>query len=167
MEQIIPILIAAVVFGFQAYANYQKEQEKARKRQQSKPVNPRETGSDEVLYDDTPFPDNYLEELMPEAIPESGAPAQRPVADPGAHPVPNPYGKYQGALRAEEARRLTSRQRPSQQSTHALEKRVELTDLGDDDKRSVGSNATILDLENLDLRQAVIHSIILERPYRY
>jgi len=32
METILPFIIAAVVFGFQIYANFKKEQEKARKR---------------------------------------------------------------------------------------------------------------------------------------
>jgi len=32
METILPFIVAAVVFGFQIYANFKKEQEKARKR---------------------------------------------------------------------------------------------------------------------------------------
>lgn len=38
MEVFMPILIAAVVFGFQIYTNFKKEQEKAKKRFAGKPL---------------------------------------------------------------------------------------------------------------------------------
>lgn len=38
MEQLFPILIGALIFGYQTYANYKKEQEKAKKRDFGRPM---------------------------------------------------------------------------------------------------------------------------------
>ncbi|HZH54151.1 MAG TPA: hypothetical protein VFD72_00735 [Sphingobacteriaceae bacterium] len=88
MEQIIPILIAAVIFGFQAYANYQKEQEKAKKRNLGKP------------------PVEEFPEFEPyEEVVVSDDPRSRHTRQ--SNPAPNPYARYEGALQNARSRRST------------------------------------------------------------
>ena len=132
MEQFIPILIAAIVFGYQAYHNYQKEQEKARKRNpgQRPPQQQRE---------------------------------ERPVADmipptlPAPEPIPARYQEYAGCMDedqlSQQARQRARRSHPN------LLKRGEVTDEDGDEQSS--SNET-----GFDLREAVIHAVILDRPYK-
>lgn len=160
MEQILPILIAAIVFSFQAYANYKKEQEKARQRQQSKPKAPEERGSDEVIYEDVPVPAEY--------IPARPAP-ETTQSTSSSKPASNPYGEYQGTISAEEARQLVNRSHTAtnQRPAPILERKLEITDLEEDeyDDNPSGNAGQPIDVKELDLRQAVIHSIILERPY--
>src|SRR5690606_14389422 len=89
METIIPILIAIVVFAFQAYANYQKEQEKAQKRNPGQP----------------PLPEDNAKYINPVPVP---APRQ------GAPPTVKPeFENYSGVLDSTESTRKSgTRQRP-------------------------------------------------------
>jgi hypothetical protein len=48
METILPLIIAALFFGFQIYSNFKKEQEKARKRDPSQ----RPTGEQPTVYEE-------------------------------------------------------------------------------------------------------------------
>lgn len=146
MEHIIPILIAVVVFAFQAYANYQKEQEKARKRKYGQPI-----------PDDT----------IPVEVP-GGQPAQqgRRAAESRQRPrqpeyIPfetpdNPYQQYQGTMGQHKVKRTKHSERTNYTD---LTKKVELTDLDGDN----GGQTNTWDYE-FDLREAVVNSIILERP---
>ncbi len=127
METLIPIVIAIVVFAFQAYANYQKEQDKARKRNPAQP----------------PLPEDNAEHIKPGPVP-----AAAPVPSPTVNPQ---FGHYSGVVDAVEPTR-SSRQRTL--VPHRLE-----VDTGADVQPA-------FDAEEFDLRDAVIKSIILERPYK-
>ena len=123
METFIPILIAIVVFAFQAYANYQKEQEKARKRKPGQP----------------PLPEDNARHIKP-------VPAQAP--SPTVKPE---FEDYTGAIDpAESPRRVHQRPLIPQRLVVDTEADVQ----------------PALDAEEFDLRDAVIKSIVLERPYK-
>lgn len=128
METIIPILIAVVIFAFQAYSNFQKEQEKAQKRNLGQP----------------PLPEDNADRRA--HIPPM--PAQQP-----AIPVNAGFEAYSGVMDAEGATRVyKSGQRP------AIPTRLAISEETHD-------QATF-DTAKFDLRDAVIKSVILERPYR-
>jgi hypothetical protein len=146
MEQIIPILIAVVVFAFQAYANYQKEQEKARKRKYGQPI-----------PDDT-IPVEVPREQAAKQVKRTAETRQRP-RQPEYIPLEipkNPYQQYQGMIEPDKAKRTRHAEKVMH---HDLAKKVELTDLDGDS----GGQANAWHHE-FDLREAVINSIILERP---
>jgi len=138
METILPLVIAAIVFGFQIYANFKKEQEKARKR-------------------------NPSQKPVPKEVPER----ERQIKKYGKtvtqretvlnHPIPKPaYEKYTGmADEVEEVRRARAIHKPHQ---HAF-KRLEAFALPDEEKEY---NAHV----DFDLRDAIIKAAILERPYK-
>jgi len=144
MEQIIPILIAAVVFGFQAYQNYQKEQEKARKRNPGQRPREQEPGERPVADARQPQP----------SVARERQPAM-PMPEP-AH-VPEGYQEYAGFLDedeiAKQARKRAERKRQD------LLKPIEVTGDG-------GGEAYSDSAESFDLREAVIHAAILDRPYK-
>lgn len=127
METFIPIIIAIVVFAFQAYANYQKEQAKARQRNPAQP----------------PLPEDNAERIKPVPVP-----AAAPVPSPTVNPQ---FGHYSGVVDAVEPTRS------SRQGT-LVPQRLEV-DAGADVQPA-------FDAEEFDLRDAVIKSIILERPYK-
>lgn len=136
MEQIIPILIAAVIFGFQAYQNYQKEQEKARKRNpgQRPPQLPGE------------------EERPAFDVPQTAVPLPAPATEY----MPERYQEYAGFIDEDQlSRQAKQRSRRNQQD---LLKRIEVTDQEEDERNS--------DEGAFDLREAVIYATILERPYK-
>src|SRR5690606_23826452 len=89
METLIPILIAIVVFAFQAYANYQKEQDKARKRNPGVP----------------PLPEDNAKYIKPVPAPSS-VPSSAPstAVEPG-------FEHYSGVLDPREPTR-GKRERP-------------------------------------------------------
>jgi len=127
METFIPILIAIVVFAFQAYANYQKEQEKARKRNPGQP----------------PLPEANAKHIDPIPVP---APATAP--SPAVRPE---FEHYSGVVDPIEPAR-GAHQRPLIPQRLMVEKEPDMQ--------------PALDVERFDLRDAVIKSIILERPYK-
>ncbi len=152
METILPILVAIVIFAFQAYANFQKEQEKARKRN---PGQPRVPDSDAQPFDEyptmeePPIPD-YWQEPIPQAPQRDVA----PQAQKKKSAVQQAFNEYSGVMDVDEVRRVRkSRQR------QIIPQRLDV----DDDE--IDSNA-IGDGQPFDLRDAVIKSAILERPYQ-
>jgi len=128
METFIPILIAIVVFAFQAYANYQKEQEKARKRNPGQP----------------PLPEDNAKYINP-------VPA--PVPPQGPLPTVKPeFENYSGVLDTDGSTHTRgTRGRP------LIPQRLVLNDEAD--------VQPVVDVEEFDLRDAIIKSVILERPY--
>lgn len=154
MDQLIPILIAAVVFGFQAYANYKKEQEKAQKRNFGKPVDqaPDEYPGEFGEYDDDfPLPREVREEIAREQVTQEKVVRERVRREIPLEPAAaNPYSRYQGTVD------LSRKRRPESHKKLPIAD-VKLTDL---DELPDTAPATF------NLRQAVIHSIILDRPYK-
>lgn len=127
METIIPILIAIVIFAFQAYSNFQKEQEKAQKRDLGRP----------------PLPEDNANRPVP---------APTVVAQQPAVPVQHGFEKYSGVMDTGEATRINkTRQRPV--IPHRLAVNEE-------------AHAQTSDVMKFDLRDAIIKSVILERPYQ-
>lgn len=140
MEQIIPILIAAVVFGFQAYQNYQKEQEKARKRNPGqRPPNQQDENNRPVIVDMSQPEQTVAHEDLPQ-IPE---------------PIAEHYQEYAGFIDEKQLAHYTQKRKPKKQDD--LLKPLEVTDEDDD---------VTTDQDTFDLRTAVIHATILERPYQ-
>lgn len=109
MEQIIPLLIAAIIFGFQAYQNYQKEQEKARKR------NPGQR------------PPESQTDVQPAV--ERPAPAI-PVLEPELQQMPKRYQEYAGFV-DESQLYNPSKQRAARRQQDLL-KPIEVSDHDDD-----------------------------------
>lgn len=156
METFIPIIIALVIFAFQAYSNFQKEQEKAKKR---------DLGQQPPLQEDhaewPPLPDNnpqrpVIADYWEEPVPAPAAPADpRKPYQAQRHPEPavSAYEQYSGFVDAERIKRA-SKARQKQLTP----KRVEVEERSDTGR---GREATF------DLRDAVIKSAILERPYQY
>lgn len=128
METILPILIAIVIFAFQAYANFQKEQEKARKRNPGRP----------------PLPEDNAYLPIP--------PAPVTIPQPAAS-VPRAFDAYSGVFDTEQAARMQRSGR-----NPVIPKRLALNE---ELHAQTTANA-----EKFDLRDAVIKSIILERPYQ-
>ncbi|WP_262249274.1 hypothetical protein [Parapedobacter soli] len=126
METFIPILIAIVVFAFQAYANYQKEQDKARKRNPGQPPLP----EDNAKYIDT-----------------ATAPSAQSVPPPAVKPE---FERYSGVVGSAEVPRGAG-ERPLIPQRLVVDTEADVL--------------PVLDAEDFDLRDAVIKSIILERPY--
>ncbi|PPL01220.1 hypothetical protein [Parapedobacter indicus] len=139
METFIPILIAIVVFAFQAYANFQKEQEKARKRNLGQPPVP-------------PLPEENAERTL--VKPETDV-HRRVVAPPQrqAQPIREAYESYSGFMDADNVTRTKKAVRNPTLSSLRID-----VDEGAD-------SAYVRDEMTFDLRDAVIKSAILERPY--
>ncbi len=138
MEGIIPILIAIVVFAFQAYANFQKEKEKARKRNLGQPPVP-------------PLPEENAEWV--EARPDIPLkPQARQPSHTSQSPIPERFERYSGVMDRGEVRH--PRKNPKQLASLRVE-----VDESDED------NLTTKSGKAFDLRDAVIKSVILERPY--
>lgn len=128
METFIPILIAIVVFAFQAYANYQKEQDKARKRNPGVP----------------PLPEDNARHIKPTSAPVPSSVPSTAVVEPK-------FEHYSGVLDPRESIRR-KQERP------LIPQRL-VVDAETDEQPAFGA-------EDFDLRDAVIKSIILERPYK-
>lgn len=180
MEQIIPIVIAALIFGFQSYQNYQKEQEKARKRKLGRPADhlPEADGQQEQApaerrtEPDFSFLDELKEAFFPEetAKPKPVKPTRTPPR-PAPLPAPNPFQEYEGTVVPDEVRKLresrksavrTATNAAAQRNSTKTPQRVMLEYLDDDDDLT----HTHAGHSRIDLREAMIHSIILERPYK-
>lgn len=139
METFIPILIAIVVFAFQAYANFRKEQDKARKRNLGKPSIP-------------PLPEENAERPLPK--PEADSPGRMtPPAQRLPQPIQEAYESFSGFM---EADKVTGTKKEVRNPTLSS-LRVEVDEDVDTPPRRDG--------EAFDLRDAVIKSAILERPY--
>src|SRR5690606_15606316 len=138
METLIPIVVALAAFAFQAYSNFQKEQEKARKRNLGKPSAP-------------PLPEDNAERNR--GVPRAEAPRQPARSLP--EPVPTYHQEYEGYSGFLDTDEVT-RARASRKSM-VSPLRVEIAERigGDGGSRAV-----------FDLRDAVIKSAILERPYQ-
>ncbi|MEC3878272.1 hypothetical protein [Parapedobacter sp. 10938] len=136
METFIPIIIAIVVFAFQAYANYQKEQDKARKRNPAQPPLPEDNAKQ--LRDIT-------RQMTPAPVP---AGTSMPTPSPAVRPE---FEHYSGVMGHEESPR-GARRRPLIPQRLAVETATDVR--------------PALDAEEFDLRDAVIKSIILDRPYK-
>ena len=137
METIIPIVIALVVFAFQAYANFQKEQEKAKKRDlgQAPPLPP--------LPEDNarrPVPAPVRRAEIPEPDRRQVETTHRPLFD-----------AYTGVVEEVKHVRKANR-RPLSGQRLAVNEEV--------------SSQALLDVPEFDLRDAIIKSAILERPYQ-
>ncbi|SFB78639.1 hypothetical protein SAMN05421747_101107 [Parapedobacter composti] len=144
METIIPILIAITVFALQAYANYQKEQEKARKRNLGRPPLP-EDNADHLPHG----PDHRSR--VPD--PRSPTPGHRsPTPDPRPQVKPA-FEDYSGVVDARKIRRIRQA-RDGRQTPQRLEVEEGTAPLAKWDEPV------------FDLRDAVIKSAILERPYK-
>src|SRR5690606_20765028 len=130
--------IAILVFAVQAYANYQKEQEKARKRNPGQPPIP-------------PLPEENAERTLvnPEAELQ-----RRPAAHPRpqAQPVREAYERYSGFVNTAETVRTKKIRKPSSSPSRIA------VDAQEEPASSTGG-------ASFDLRDAVIKSAILERPY--
>lgn len=138
METLIPILIAIVVFAFQAYANFQKEQEKARKRNLGQPPVP-------------PLPEeNANRPAAKPAIDVQGREPARPQRK--AEPLREAYQSYSGFMEVDEVKRM---RKVRKQPLSSL--RLEVDEGTDSAFEGKG--------KSFDLRDAVIKSAILERPY--
>ncbi|MGV3764027.1 hypothetical protein [Parapedobacter sp.] len=131
METFITIVIAIAIFGFQAYANYQKEQDKARKRNPAQP----------------PLPEDNAKYIQHGPAGDS-TPAAAPVTSSAAT---SEFERYSGMMDSSEFTR-DEHQRPS------IPQRL-VVDTDTDTQ-------PVLLAEEFDLRDAVIKSIILERPYK-
>jgi len=158
METIIPILIAITVFALQAYANYQKEQEKARKRNLGRPPLP-EDNADHLPH----APDHRSRVPDPQSsIPRPRSPITDPRSPTPGHrsPTPDPrpqvkpaFEDYSGVVDARKIRRIRQA-RDGRQTPQRLEVEEGTAPLAKWDEPV------------FDLRDAVIKSAILERPYK-
>lgn len=138
METLIPIVIAIAVFAFQAYANFQKEQEKARKRNLGQPPVP-------------PLPEENADRpAVKPAIDVQGREAARPQRKP--EPLREAYEGYSGFMEVDEVKRI---RKARKQPLSSL--RLEVEEGMDPAFEREG--------KSFDLRDAVIKSVILERPY--
>lgn len=142
MEIILPFIIAAIVFGFQIYANLKKEQEKAKKRNPSQ----RPKGEVVVTYGE---PEQYQQtkELRKRRDKEVLVERKQPE-------IAKKYERFTGVL--DEANEI--RRKREIRPTH--------------NHHSGRLNPYVIDEDNInpyanfDLRDAVIKAAILERPYK-
>jgi hypothetical protein len=155
MEQYLPFLIAIGLFAYKTYANFQKEQDKARKRMESqknapKPPAPRPS----TKANPTPAsPSDWSD--WPWNTPTSPVPTYTPPAHVPAAQSQHmtAYEAYTGAMEADEVTRI----RKAKQQQQRLKASSLLTRI--EEKPEENSL-------NFDLREAIIQSAILERPYR-
>lgn len=140
MEQYIPIIIAVIAFAYKAYSNFQKEQEKARKRNPRQQAAAPESRPSETVYDK--YPEPVLQ-----------TPVEKTDYQPQA--LTPEYGSFTGFLSEEELARKKRKEKQlaekSRKSAIALDKL---------------KNDALEETPAFDLRDAVIKAAILERPYR-
>lgn len=158
METILPIIIAIAIFAFQAYSNYQKEQEKAKKRNPGQPRIPDASGeypfNEHPSMDEPSIPD-YWEERTPKHVPQAGAQTlkrQQQIPVKQQIPVQQAFDEYSGVVDVEEVRRAR-KARQREVIPHRLVAAEE-------------EDAGLAGNQEFDLRDAVIKSAILERPYQ-
>ncbi|MEH6308322.1 hypothetical protein RYH73_21885 [Olivibacter sp. CPCC 100613] len=134
MESILPIIIAAVVFGFQIYTNFKKEQEKARKRTPSHRPQPDET---------TTYKPLRQEVLQEGSIQEYKEVLKKQV----------PFEDYTGVIEVEEVKRTKEIHKKHPHVYRRLEPYK--IDSAEEEANPYA---------DFDLRDAVIKSAILNRP---
>ncbi len=147
METILPILIALAFFGLQAYANFQKEQEKARKRNPAQ-GRPR-AGTDEAAAGRSAQPGKVVGKQQA-GHRDLRAPAWQP--DETSATSSAAFDAYTGNIDTAKMRRARSH------SGQRVPERLHVTDTAHTGKADGGYA--------FDLRDAVIQSAILERPYQ-
>lgn len=156
MEKLLPILIFVAIYGYQTYKNFQKEQKKAKGRN------------------------------IPRKRPQSATPAERRLPAPAPRPVQHREIPFERTPYEELTRDQTFEQ-PSKPKRIALKKSAELVEsLKEKNKKlhqhqhpekklvleileeEVQDEEVLADpvvtAEEFDLRRAVIHQTILERP---
>lgn len=147
METLIPILIAIVFFALQVYNNFQKEQEKARKRNFAPPPLPEENAQRLP----SPAPGTRRSVTNPRSPVIDPRP---PITDHQLAVTHQPrFERYSGVVDAAEARRIRQDKRRRQ-----TPERLEV----DEGAASTAAGNHI----QFDLRHAIIQSTILERPYQ-
>lgn len=148
VEPIITILIAIVVFALQAYSNFRKEQEKARKRNLGTPPPP-------LPEENAQRPQAAGSKIPPGRRAgrdrQPAAPDLRPSAPEERVPA---FDEYSGVIDVEEVR--NARNARGRRQTH---RRVSIEE--EPAAPPQGSEESVF-----DLRDAVIKSAILERPYQ-
>ena len=144
MENIIPVLLIVGGLIYKIYQNYQEEMEKARKRQQK--IKPATSSSSNPV----PAPPTHNQKLgRPKPQKIVIAPKDQPKTEPIQHIKVEETKKE---LPAEVIRMREQRQREQI-------KRLEI----EETERVASNEKQQIDF---DLRQAVIQSAILERPYK-
>lgn len=148
METIIPILLALAIFGLQAYSNYQKEQEKARKRNPAQ-GRPSASGGQQAESGTAPRPVAVPAEWLDEPHnipPQEWQPEEIPTTTKA-------FDAYTGRVDTRKARQQEDA------ANRPIPERLEVTDTEEEEREERREYS-------FDLREAVIQSVILERPYR-
>lgn len=135
MKEFLPILLGVLFFAVQTYSNYKKEQEKAKNRKLGKPV-----------------PDETIPVEIPSKNTGKRIPKQKESRTPGS--------SLKGASLTREALKPSKTPTKSSIKPFDISQRIEIEHL--DLHREQGQGGTPLDL---DLREAVIHQVILERKF--
>lgn len=156
MENILPFVIGALILGFKAYSNFQKEQEKARQRDPGqRPVG--EVRADFERESDQPARRHTAEERHAEVQRMPREPRESKSREV-AQPIPSAYEKYTGTWsEVEEVRRARGVHQPH---GHAFQR---LASYSKEEEQPAA--AAEFSVEDFDLRDAVIKSAILHRPY--
>lgn len=147
MENLIPVIVMVAIFLVQAYNNYKKEQEKAKKRAPGKSV---------------PRPD-FPRHPAPENQPRQAAVAPAPLNEPSSTLAENPYQAYQGVVSASD--------RPGEGSSSLSQatgiKPLEIeTDMEQEASEAGADEDMLYRLKtNFDVREAVVMAAILERRH--
>ncbi len=185
MKEYLPFLIAFAIAGFRLYSNFQKEQEKARKRNPSRPAG-EETGSPvaPVKKADTSGPKTDIPNHIPETAWQK-QPYPKPETRPKPELVEESYDSrrpYEPVYKREYKEPVYEKQKPVKSvfSEKKIPQRVELThnfeDVSDETRknRSIhqshrhGSGSIIHEDQEgayeFDMRDAVIKEAILNRP---
>ncbi|WP_134088130.1 hypothetical protein [Olivibacter sp. XZL3] len=136
METILPFIIAAFVFGYQIYANFKKEQEKARKRNPSQ-------GSKQGRPDSKPL----KREVLQKRPLQKSEPVYQLPKRPALHE------EYAGVQEVDELRRAKEMRKQRPNAVNRLEPQTSAPDHRESHPYA-----------DFDLRDAVIKSAILNRP---
>lgn len=160
MEILLPFLFAAVVFGFTVYSNFQKEQEKARKRNLEQRPRPDETVVERGASESQRFPPKKTvlgrtlsEDKDSHTVREPTHTRRSPVERRSKTETKqlDPYLAYTGKL--EEVGSVKRRK---------SDRNVPLVQILDENTTEINETA----YSHFDLRTAVIQSAILNRPYK-
>lgn len=154
MEKLLPILIFVAIYGYQTYKNFQKEQEKAKGRN---------------IPRKRPHPTNTIEKRQP-------APVPRPVQHREVTFERTPYEELtrdQTFERSSKPKRMTlkksselveSLKEKNKKLHRQPEKKLELEILEEEVQNGEIMVDPVVTAEEFDLKRAVIHQTILERP---
>jgi hypothetical protein len=161
MENYLPFLIAIGIFVYKTYTNFQAEQEKARKRAQNQPPAPVQPRGQKPTATKKPTPASEWADWPWSA--NTPAPQSRPVDPYPSFPkntpipaqtshTPTAYEAYSGQWEEDEVTRVRKAKEKRRAEAAQTAKRIEVEEY----EPQFGFN----------LREAVIQSAILERPYR-